>query len=114
MNIVEKIHNFNNKIAIKITNSVGSMTCAYLFCCLSLYGLSRVDMHNPFQIVSWISQTFLQLVLLSIIMLGQNLKAEASEHRAIEDHNTILKEFKEIKQIHVELQEALSQKFPKF
>ena len=34
------------------------------------------------QIVQWIAQTFLQLVLLSIIIVGQNVQAAASDERA--------------------------------
>ena len=33
-------------------------------------------------IVQWIAQTFLQLVLLSIIIVGQNVQAAASDERA--------------------------------
>ncbi len=33
-------------------------------------------------IISWIAQTFLQLVLLSIIIVGQNIAATASDKRA--------------------------------
>jgi hypothetical protein len=33
-------------------------------------------------IVSWVAQTFLQLVLLSIIMVGQNVQAAAADKRA--------------------------------
>ena len=33
-------------------------------------------------IVSWVAQTFLQLVLLSVIMVGQNVQAAAADKRA--------------------------------
>jgi hypothetical protein len=33
-------------------------------------------------IISWIAQTFLQLVLLSVIMVGQNVQAEAGDVRS--------------------------------
>ena len=38
-------------------------------------------------LVSWISQTFLQLVLLSIIIVGQNILAAASDKRAEDTYN---------------------------
>ena len=37
---------------------------------------------GPSTIVSWVAQTFLQLVLLSIIMVGQNVQAAAADKRA--------------------------------
>ena len=70
----DKINNFNNNLAITITKAVGSMWCAYLFFCLSLISLpSAIESHNIITIVSWIAQTMLQLVLLSIIQKGQNI-----------------------------------------
>ena len=33
-------------------------------------------------LVSWISQTFLQLVLLSVIIVGQNVQAAAADKRS--------------------------------
>ena len=33
-------------------------------------------------LVSWVAQTFLQLVLLSVIMVGQNVQAAAADKRA--------------------------------
>jgi hypothetical protein len=96
----EHVQQLNEKIALKVTNFVGSMTCAYIFCGLALYGLSGVDFHNPFQIVQWISQTFLQLVLLSVIMIGTNIVGEKAEKRAEEDHENIIAEFDEIKELH--------------
>jgi hypothetical protein len=33
-------------------------------------------------IIAWVAQTFLQLVLLSVIIVGQNLAAAASDKRA--------------------------------
>jgi hypothetical protein len=44
-------------------------------------------------IVSWVSQTFLQLVLLSIIIVGQNVLAAASDKRSeatYEDADAVL------------------------
>ena len=38
-------------------------------------------------IISWIAQTFLQLVLLSIIIVGQKVAAEASDKRALNTYN---------------------------
>jgi hypothetical protein len=82
---------FNTRIAVKITKSVGSMWCAYLFGLISLVALPAAIMsHDPIIIVAWISQAFLQLVLLPIIIVGQNVQAKASDARALSDHETLI------------------------
>jgi len=42
-------------------------------------------------IISWTAQTFLQLVLLSVIMVGQNLQNKHSEARAEADYDVDVK-----------------------
>jgi len=82
---------FNTHLAIIITKSVGSMWMAYLFALISLVALPAAIMsHDPIIIVAWISQAFLQLVLLPIIIVGQNVQAEASDARALNDHETLI------------------------
>lgn len=74
---------FNTWLAVKVTNGVGTMWCAYAFAALALVSLpGALASHNPVIIVSWISQTFVQLVLLSIIIVGQKVLAAASDERA--------------------------------
>jgi hypothetical protein len=74
---------FNAVLAVKITSGVGTMWCAYAFAALALVSLpSAIRSGDPVTIVSWISQTFLQLVLLSIIIVGQNVLAAAADMRA--------------------------------
>lgn len=71
---------FNDWLAIKITDVVGSMWCAYIFTAIALISLpSAIATHNLITIVSWVAQTFLQLVLLSVILKGQNIQGERSE-----------------------------------
>src|SRR5437763_579412 len=78
---------FNTWLALKITNSVGSMWCAYAFALLALVSLpAAIASRSPIVIVGWIAQTFLQLVLLPIIIVGQNVQAAASDARAQADH----------------------------
>jgi hypothetical protein len=80
----------NKWLAVKITQGVGTMWCAYVFAALTLVSLpAAIQTHNLVIIVQWISQTFLQLVLLSIIIVGQQVQAEASEQRAEADHETL-------------------------
>ncbi len=85
---------FNAALAVKITTGVGTMWCAYAFAALALVSLpSAIRSGNAVTLVSWISQTFLQLVLLSIIIVGQNVLAAASDKRAeatYEDADAVL------------------------
>jgi hypothetical protein len=74
---------FNAWFAVKVTAGVGTMWCAYLFAALALVSLpSAIRSHSLVVIVSWISQTFLQLVLLSVIIVGQNVLARAADKRS--------------------------------
>jgi hypothetical protein len=88
------ITRFNTWLAVKVTKGVGTMWCAYAFAALALVSLPAAIMSgNAVLIVSWISQTFLQLVLLSIIIVGQNVLAAASDKRAeatYEDADAVL------------------------
>jgi hypothetical protein len=81
----------NTRLAVGITKVVGSMWCAYLFALIALVSFpAAVSSHDPIIIVAWIAQTFLQLVLLPIIIVGQNVQAAASDARAEGDHKTLL------------------------
>ena len=81
----------NTRIAVTITKVVGSMWCAYVFALLALISLpAAIETHSPIVIVAWIAQTFLQLVLLPIIIVGQNVQAAASDARAEGDHETLI------------------------
>ncbi len=81
----------NTRLAVTITRSIGSMWCAYLFALLALISLpAAIRTHDPIIIIAWIAQTFLQLVLLPIIIVGQNVQAAVSDARAESDHETLL------------------------
>lgn len=81
----------NTRLAVGITKVVGSMWCAYAFGILALISLpAAISSHSPIIIVAWVAQTFLQLVLLPIIIVGQNVQAAASDARAQSDHETLL------------------------
>jgi hypothetical protein len=74
---------FNQWFAVKVTTGVGTMWCAYAFAALALVSLpSAITSGSAVTLVSWISQTFLQLVLLSVIIVGQNVLAAAADKRA--------------------------------
>jgi hypothetical protein len=72
----------NTKLAIWITKVVGSMWCAYAFGIMDLFSLPDAIKGGAATLIAWIAQTFLQLVLLSIIMVGQNVQADAADKRA--------------------------------
>jgi ABC-type nickel/cobalt efflux system permease component RcnA len=78
---------FNGWLAVKITNLVGTMWCAYAFTILALISLPDAIKGGTAMLVAWIAQTFLQLVLLSIIMVGQKVAAEASDKQALQTYN---------------------------
>jgi len=74
---------FNAWLAVKVTKGVGTMWCAYAFTAMALVSLpSAISSHSRVVLVSWISQTFLQLVLLSVIIVGQNVLAAAADKRS--------------------------------
>jgi hypothetical protein len=102
----------NNKIGLFITKSVGTMWAAYVFFALSLISLpAAVASGDELVIVAWVAQTFLQLVLLPIIIVGQNIQAASADARAIatyEDATALLEETKQL-QAHLAAQdEALA------
>ncbi len=79
---VKRVDGLNAKIAVFLTNIVGSMWCAYAFAVVAFIGLPAALRPGGEGIISWIAQTFLQLVLLSVIMVGQNVQSEASDVRS--------------------------------
>ena len=79
---IKRADGINAKIAVFLTNIVGSMWCAYAFAILALIGLRPALKPGGEGLIAWIAQTFLQLVLLSVIMVGQNVQSEASDARS--------------------------------
>ena len=77
----EASQKFNDRLAVMITNMVGTMWCAYLFAILALISLPDAIKAGTSALIAWIAQTFLQLVLLSIIMVGQKVAAEKSDRQ---------------------------------
>ena len=77
---------FNGWLAVKITDIVGTMWCAYAFAGLALISLPAAIKGGTAPLIAWIAQTFLQLVLLSIIMVGQKVAAAASDKQAFQTY----------------------------
>ena len=94
------MNKFNKWLAEKITNAVATMWCAYIFAILALISLpAALATHSVVVIVGWIAQTFLQLVLLSIILVGQKIQGEkhdetVSQLKAIHKHLGIKHHFR--------------------
>jgi hypothetical protein len=81
---------FNTWLAVRITRTVGTMWIAYLFGLIALISLpAALRSGDVIIIVSWVAQTFLQLVLLPIIIVGQNVIQAANDARAEADHETL-------------------------
>jgi cobalamin biosynthesis protein CobD/CbiB len=77
----ERAAGFNNRLAVRITGIVGTMWCAYAFAILAFISLPAAIQAGTSALIQWIAQTFLQLVLLSIIMVGQKVAAEKSDQQ---------------------------------
>ena len=107
------IGRINAKVGLKITVIVGTMWCAYLFTLLAVVSApSAFTTGDSIIIVAWIAQTFLQLVLLPIIIVGQNVQAAAADARAqatYDDAAAVLEEAKQI-QAHLAAQDAAIEK----
>lgn len=104
---MELINKFNDWIALKITNAVGTMWCAYAFAVLALVSLPDAIKGGTATLIAWIAQTFLQLVLLSLIMVGQRVAGVATEVRDNESHDAVMAELQILKELHVEFHAAL-------
>jgi hypothetical protein len=89
-NQIKVADGINAKIAVFLTNIVGSMWCAYVFAIIAFIGLPAALKPGGEGIIAWIAQTFLQLVLLSVIMVGQNVQAEAGDIRSKNTYDDVV------------------------
>lgn len=84
---------FNSWLAVTITRAVGTMWAAYLFAAISFISLPQAiaafGRGDTLSGVTWLSQSFLQLVLLPIIIVGQNVTSAIQDERARADHETL-------------------------
>ena len=84
--IQHELAGLNGRIAVLITNAVGTMWCAYVFAAIALISLPQAIAGGVAPLIAWIAQTFLQLVLLSVIMVGQKVSAAASDKQALQTY----------------------------
>ena len=103
----EKVHGkLNARIGLRITLLVGSMWTAYLFTVIALISApTAFKSGNSLIIIAWIAQTFLQLVLLPIIIVGQNVQASAADARSAATYKDAEAIFEEAKSIQSHLLE---------
>ena len=98
------IGRLNAKVGLRITLIVGTMWCAYLFTLLALISApSAFGTGNALIVIAWIAQTFLQLVLLPIIIVGQNVQAVAADARSQATYDDAAAVLEEVKQIQAHL-----------
>jgi len=85
------IGQFNTWLAVNVTRRVGTMWAAYVFTLIAIGGGVAVVTQNALltALSILISQTFLQLVLLPIIIVGQNVISASQDARAEADHLTL-------------------------
>lgn len=105
----DAVQGFNGRVALALTKAVGSMWCAYLFAGLALLALpAALQSGSVLAMVQWISQTFIQLVMLSVIMVGQQILGGAADRRAEMTYKDADATFHEAEQIqrHLAAQDA--------
>lgn len=100
----------NDRIAVFLTHTVGSMPTAYLFVILAFIGLLGIlGIFSPLValLIAWLSQTLIQLVLLPVIMVGSNVIGRHAEIQADEQFQTTQKSYHDLEQImlHLEAQD---------
>ena len=100
---------WNNRLGLMVTKFVGTMWSAYLFAGLALISFpAAIATGDVRVIVDWVAQTFLQLVLVSVVIVGQNQMNQAAERRAeatYKDATALLHEVQQLQQ-HLSHQDA--------
>ena len=89
-----------DRLGVFITRAVGTMVAALLFTVLALISLpAALATHDKIVIVAWIAQTLLQLVLLPIIIVGQNIQGKHTEVMAEEEFKTTQTTYKDLEHL---------------
>jgi hypothetical protein len=102
--MLQTINDRLNLVGGRITRVTGTMWVAIGFAVLSFAALPDViKSHSVLLFIQWITQSFLQLVLLPIIIVGQNVQGQKTEARDIETHDTVMQAHAETQAILTEL-----------
>lgn len=97
-----RVGRFNAKVGLRITVIVGTMWAAYVFAAIAFISLPD-NIHSTQLLILWISSSFLQLILLPVIIVGQNIQAKAADARAEATYNDAAAVLEEAKQIQAHL-----------
>jgi hypothetical protein len=73
------------------------MWCALLFVVIAIVGTPGVFPAPVTAIAVWTAQVLLQLVLLSVIMVGQNVQSVRQEQLIRETHDAVLEELRDLR-----------------
>lgn len=103
--LASRIAAFNERLAVYATAKIGTMWCVYLFATLTVVPIFVPALDQPIQ---YISSAFLQLVFLPLIMVGTSVTGKQGEERAAQDHQVLLAQFEELKQMHADLHALLN------
>jgi uncharacterized membrane protein len=101
------------KVALFITNAVGTVWCAVIFGIIALISLPYEIQGGPSAFITWLTQTFLQLVLMSIILVGQNIQTKHAEAKAERDLETDLAIKKELETLMARMDKMETEKLDK-
>lgn len=100
MKTVKRFNDSLNTVVAFITDAVGTMWAAIAFTALALVSLPGALASGSILIlIAWCAQTFLQLVLLPIIMVGQRVQAEKTEARDTETHAAVMASHAELRDL---------------
>lgn len=109
---------FQDKIALVITSAVGTMYAVYFFAVVLAGWMlwQGAVSHHPFDPYPFAFLLFIgnivQLLLMPLIMVGQNIQSRHAELRADEEYKTTVTSFQDVEQILVRL-DAQSQELEK-
>jgi len=97
---------FLDRIAVGATSVVGTM--GFFFACAIMVTIPLIY-PTTMPVIQYISSGYLQLILLPLIMVGQNLQSRGSELRAENDYQVNMKAEREIEVLyqHLEYQNAV-------
>ncbi len=85
-------------VAVRITAAVGTMWCALIFAAIAVTATPGLFPQPVTSVAQWLAQAFLQLVLLSVIMVGQRLTGARTEALIQETHDAALEELRLLKE----------------
>lgn len=86
------------RFGVLVTAGVGSMWCALLFVGIAI--LATPGVFPPITAIAvWVAQVLLQLVLLSVIMVGQNVQAARTEQIINDTHDEVTEALTDIREL---------------